>query len=54
MNGPMYRCPACQAEYCHDDGHHHAVFFCPARRKTRIQLLELGKVYRPAIERDRR
>lgn len=47
-----YVCLDCGAQYWHDHGHHHAAFFCPARSKTRTQLLALGRVYRPAIERE--
>lgn len=43
----VYRCPACRAEYLHDQSHAHAVFGCPLRPKTRQQLLEEGQVYEP-------
>lgn len=43
----QYRCPACSAVYLHDHGHRHACHECPARPKTKKQLLLTGKIYEP-------
>lgn len=42
-----YTCSACGDTYLHDDAHHHGVFLCPTRPKTKQQLLQIGKTYEP-------
>lgn len=51
----LYRCVSCGQHYFHDDMHKHVQHRCDQRPAAiRQRLLEMGRRYEPASERDRR